>query len=321
MNLKTIGEFEGTPVYEAVLKSAAGSEIVIISYGASVRDWRVSVDGKIRHVVLGYPDFEPYRRDESYLGAIIGRVANRIGGARFTLNGKTYSVESEGKPYQLHGGPKGIGRRNWSMDFDGKAVTLKRFSPAGEMGFPGDASFTVTYRLEGEKLNIVMQASVSEPTPVSLVQHGYFNLMGEGTALDHFLKINAKQFTPLDQNLVPTGELRPVQGTIYDLNEGRTLRDAQGKPLDYDINLVLNPARDFSQPVAELTSPDKKLKMELWTDQPGMQVYNSVHLDHRAVCLEDQMFPDAMNRPEFPSILVTPENPYRHECAIRIACV
>jgi aldose 1-epimerase len=316
--MKTIGEFEGRPVTEAVLRTAMGSEVTIISYGATVRDWRVNVGSEKRRVVLGYDTFEPYKKDESYLGAIIGRVANRIGGARFDLHGRTYPVESEGKPYQLHGGPKGTGRRNWTMQMVDAAVVLKFHSPAMEMGFPGAVDFTVIYSVDGEKLKVQLQAEVSEATPISMAQHGYFNLLGKGPVLDHRLSVDALAYTPLDHNLVPTGEIRRVENTIYDFGNARTMRSALGEPVGYDINLVLKPDRDFTQPVAELTAPDESVKLRLWTDRPGVQVYNAIHLDHSALCLEDQMFPDAVNRPEFPSIIVTPDKPYRHECAIEI---
>jgi aldose 1-epimerase len=317
--MKTVGEFEGGPVTEAVLRTERGSEITIISYGATIRDWRVHVGGEKRRVVLGYDTFEPYKKDESYLGAIIGRVANRIGGARFELNGKTYAVQTDGKPFQLHGGPKGLGRRNWKMRTADGAVVLKFHSPALEMGFPGEADFTVTYSVTGEKLKILMQAQVSEPTPISMAQHGYFNLAGWGSVLDHRLRVDATAFTPLDSNLVPTGEIRGVKDSIYDFNTERTLRGPANEALDYDINLVLNPARDPNEPAAWLAAPGGSVRLRLWTDRPGVQVYNAIHLGHSAVCLEDQMFPDAVNRPEFPPVVVTPEKPYRHECAIEIA--
>lgn len=320
IEIRTVGEFDGKPVLEATLQSAAGVTVKILSYGASVSDWLVPVEGgRSRSVVLGYSEFEPYRKDESYLGAIIGRVANRIAGAQFNLNGRAYVLETAGTTYQLHGGPKGIGRRNWDMSAAGDAVTLKIHSPEGEMGFPGRADFEVTYRLRDHRLEIEMNADVSEVTPISMVQHGYFNLMGRGVGniLDHEVWISASKYTVLNDDLVTTGEVRHVEGTRYDFRKPKRMRGTPDGHA-FDINFVLGEFRDAHEPAAQVTAPDGALCLTLWTDRPGLQFYNGVHLAYAGLCLEDQAMPNAVNRREFPSILHSPSDPYRHRCAIEI---
>lgn len=319
VELKTIGEFEGLPVVEAVLTSEAGALVSVISYGASVRHWQVYVQDQWRSVVLGYPDFDPYKKDPSYLGAIIGRVANRISGASFSLDGRVYHLEAEGKNYQLHGGPGGIGRRNWNLQKEGDhAISLSINSPAFEMGFPGEVEFKVVYRLEGHRLHIDMSAWVTEQTPISMVQHSYFNLMGDGDVRDHRLMIDAPAYTVLNGSLVATGEILRVAGTRFDFQQSRPLRGHGDGDDSYDINFVFARGRDVSQAAVEVMAPDGSLTLRLWTDQPGLQLYNAIHLNHRAICLEDQALPNAVNRPEFPSILVSPDQPYRHHCEIEI---
>lgn len=331
--LQKIGTHEGGDVLETVLASDTGARVSIINYGAAVRDWQVPVGAGRRSVVLGFDRFEHYPAYSAHCGAIAGRVANRIGGARFTLDGRDYVLPANEGPNHLHGGPRGTGVRLWQMErLSGEqAVRLSLVSPDGDMGYPGTLSIAVTYRLSGNRLGIDFSAETDAPTPVNLVQHNYFNLMGTGDVLDHALQVDAAAYTPTTPDLIPTGQIHPVAGTALDFRRARRLRDESGQPVAYDNNLVLDGERDPQAPAATLTAPDGSLTLRLWTDQPALQVYNSGKLDvpvpglggtryqrFAGLCLEDQQFPDAINHPHFPSPVVTPEAPYLHRCAIEI---
>ncbi|WP_159588070.1 aldose epimerase family protein [Chelativorans xinjiangense] len=330
--LKKIGTFEGRDVLEATLESETGVSIAVIGYGAVIRDWRVPVEGGMRSVLLGFDRFEDYPDHSPYFGAIAGRVANRIGGSCFTLNGKEYRLPANEGPNHLHGGPKGIGRQVWDMEPLGKeAVRLSLSSPDGQMGYPGTLDIAVTYRLSGNCLRVEFSAETDAPTPVNIVQHNYFNLMGEGNVGSHTLQAPASAYTVPGEGLIPTGEIRPVTGTHLDFRKPRRLSDEAGEPIAYDNNLVLDTGRDLSAPAAVATAPDGSLTLTLKTDQPGLQVYTGDKMNvavpglggrryprFGGLCLEDQNFPDAINNPHFPSPVVTPERPYRHWCEIEI---
>lgn len=332
MNIKTIGQFKGEPVQETVLKSDAGVEITVMSYGAIVRDWRVPVNGTKRPVVLGFSDFETYLKDEANIGAIVGRVANRIGGAQFELNGQTYKLPANVGRDHLHGGPEGFSHKNWKIvSADPTSVTLTLHSPEGEMGYPGAMDVKAKYTLLGHTLSLVMEAQVTALTPVSLVQHHYFNLMGQGDILDHFVKISAQEYTPLSDALITTGEIASVDGTHFDFRNEKNFRDSSKKAVPYDINFLLTEENRVNHPVAIATAPDHSLQLRLWSDQKGLQLYTGEYLSapakgvngevygkHAGFCLEDQALPDAVNKSHFPSILIRPETPYRHWCNIEI---
>jgi aldose 1-epimerase len=329
--VEAFGDFEGKRVDQFRLKSDSGVEVDIISWGVLVRDWRVPVGGALRPVVLGFDSFEPYPSVSPYFGSLAGRVANRIKNGTFTLDGRTYRLETNFGEHTLHGGPAGIGRLVWDGEVDtaGNAVRFTLDSPDGAMGFPGNVKFTATYALTGNRLRLEIAARADRRTPINVVQHQYFNL-GTGTdVLDHSYKIAANAYTELGGPLIPTGAILPVEGTIWDFRGGRTMRDAAGQPIDYDGNLVLNSDRRFEDPVAVVTGPDRALTLKLWTDQPGLQVYNSVWTDASAegkhfgkyagFCLEDQGLPDAVNNPHFPSVIYGPARDYGHRVDIEIA--
>jgi len=332
MEIRTIGRHNDQPVLEARLENSRGVSIAVMSYGAIVRDWRVpTANGIARPVVLGFPTYEAYLNDPAHIGAIVGRVANRVAGAEFSIGDKHYKLAANVGTDQLHGGPTGLGRRNWKMAVENGAVVLRYHSADGEMGYPGSVDFTVKYLLEDFTLRLEIEARVSETTPINVVQHHYFNLMGRGTVLDHQVQIHGDRYTPLSDRLIPTGEIRPVQGTPFDFRGGRTLRKPDGTPAPYDVNFALAIDDRERDPVAIVTAPDSSLTLKLWTDQPGLQFYTSEYLDSVDVgwegeryrkfgglCLEDQMFPDALHHPAFPSILVSPDKPYRHWCEIEI---
>ena len=328
-----MGEFDGRAVVQASLTSASGVEVDILNFGVVVRDWRVPVSEGLRSVVLGFETFAPYPAQNAYLGAIVGRVANRVRGSRFELGGKTYALASDASGLHLHGGPEGLSLQVWDMEIDSAndQVLFSHSSPDGAMGYPGNLHFEVLYRLKGNRLRLEMKVATDQPTPISQVQHHYFNLGTENHVLDHRVKIAADRYTVLDKSLFPTGEILPVEGSFRDMRSARMLRHRDGTGIDYDLNYVLDPERDKTNSVARVEGPEGELTLELWTDRPGLQFYNAVTTDirepglggriygkHSGFCLEDQMFPDALNHKGFPSIICTPDRPYTHWCEIEI---
>ena len=234
----------------------------------------------------------------------------------------------------LHGGPEGLGRIVWSAETDEarNAVTFRHLSPDGAMGFPGNVHFAATYTLTDNRLRLELAATTDRKTPISLVQHQYFNLGTGPDVLDHTFQLNCNAFTETDEDLIPTGLIVPVARTQYDLRKPRTLRDWAGNAVKYDVNLVLDNGRDMKDPVATVTGPDGALTLKLWTDRPGLQFYNGVYTDipvpglnnkhygnPSGFCLEDQAFPDAVHHPHFPSVWYGPDKPYAHWCEFEIA--
>jgi aldose 1-epimerase len=333
ISVSTFGTHEGKRVDQFRLESDTGSVVEIIGFGVVVRDWQVPVQGGRRGVVLGLNDLDAYVEHSPHLGAIAGRVANRIAGSRFTLEGKTYDLVANHGPNSLHGGPDGLGRQVWQGETDEAAnsVTFTHFSPDGHMGYPGNVTFTAKYTLTGNRLRLDLAADADRNTPISLVQHQYFNLGTTDTVLDHLYRFEASAYTEVDEDLIPSGAILPVDGTKWDFRDAKTMRDAGGKPIEYDGNIVLDDRHDAAKPVAVVKSPEGDLTLQFWTDRPGLQVYNGVTTDipvpglngkhygqHSGFCLEDQAFPDALHRPYFPNIIYGPDRPYRHWCEIEI---
>ncbi|MBK8084732.1 MAG: galactose mutarotase [Devosia sp.] len=331
VKVESFGSYEGRRVDQFHLVSDTGVEVDLINWGVVVRDWRVPVAGGMRPVVLGFDGFDAYPAVSPYFGALAGRVANRIGNARFRLDGKTYEVDANFHGHSLHGGAGGIGHQVWDAEVDEEiaAVRFTLFSPDGQMGFPGNVTFSATYTLTGNRLRLDLSARADRRTPINVVQHQYFNLGTGPDVLDHHFRIAGHAYTELGGLLIPTGAILPVEGTQWDLRAGRTMRDAAGQPVDYDGNVVLASDRRFEDPVAIVTGPDQALTLKLFTDRPGLQIYNSVWTDvtaegrhfgrHCGFCLEDQDLPDAVNHPHFPSTIYGPDRDYRHRVDIEIA--
>ena len=334
VSVKSFGNFGGRRVDQFTLTSDTGVEVDILNWGVVVRDWRVPVKGGKRSVVLGFDAFDAYPLHSPYFGAVVGRVANRIGGSRFTLLGKTYTLPANEGPNCLHGGPESLGRLVWDAapDEAANAVVFSIASPDGAMGFPGNVHVTATYRLVGNRLTLSLAAITDRPTPLSMVQHQYFNLGTGADVLNHTYRFAAHAFTEVDSALIPTGNIVQVTpGSDRDFTTPRTLRDAAGQPVSYDGNYVLDAGRDPADPVAVVSSPGGDLTLRHWTDRPGLQFYDAVYTDipvpglggkrygkFSGFCIEDQSFPDAVNHPHFPSIIITPDRPYRHVCEIEI---
>lgn len=328
---RTVGRIDGDEIREAVLEEGDVS-VSVLSYGAITRDWRVPVNGARRPVVLGFADPSAYARNPGYLGVIAGRVANRTGYGRFELDGHTVQLGINDLPHHLHGGTRGLPRRNWRIETDSTArrLRLSYHSPDGEEGYPGSVDFRVDISLKGYRLCYDMQASVDRVTPVNLAQHNYYNLAGGGDIRDHVLRLAASRYTPADATLLPTGQIVPVADTRFDFTTGRRLSEADPDARGYDVNMVLDDTGD--QPAATVTAAGGTPILRMWTDQPGLQLYTAGHLvpatgahdgqkigPWAGLCLEPQGFPDALNKPGFPSILCSPDAPYRQKLEVEIA--
>jgi aldose 1-epimerase len=280
-------------------------------------------------MVLGFPRLESYLHHSRSHGAIVGRIANRTRGASFTLDGQTYALTANEGAHHLHGGATGLGNRIWAMETDTAANTLYLFyhSPDGEEGYPGDVDFAVTFRLEGPRLICEMAGTPDRPTPISLANHSYYNLGGAGTVKDHVLWIDAHDYTPTGAALIPTGEIRPLEGTDFDFSTEREIGDTA-----LDLNLVLTPTRDRKRPAARARCPRTGRQLELWTDEPGLQLFDASAMTidapghdgatygpYAGFCLEAQHFPDSLHNPDWPSIVCTPESPYFQRLVVEIA--
>ncbi|XVF09115.1 hypothetical protein REPUB_Repub07fG0063300 [Reevesia pubescens] len=289
-------------------------------------------NGNLDDVVLGYDSVNDYKNDTTYFGAIVGRVANRIGGATFTLNGVPYKLVANDGKNTLHGGSKGFGDVIWTVKIYKKDshVTFTYDSFDGEQGFPGNLSVAVTYMLIGtNKLGVKMEAKpLNKATPVNLALHTYWNLGGHssGDILSHSLQLFGSSITPVDDELIPTGKIVPVQGTPYDFHQPREIGSKFNQlPDGYDINYVLDkPSRKHLRKVAVVQESKSGRKMQLWTNMPGVQFYTSnmlksekgkdgfVYSTYAGLCFETQGFPDAVNNPNFPSQIVNPGETYQH---------
>jgi aldose 1-epimerase len=321
MSVERFGSVAGEDVLQATLRSRAGAQARIITWAAALRDLVVPGPKGPQRVVLGLESVEDYVAHSPNFGAIVGRYGNRIGGARFWLDGTVHELVPNEGPNQLHGGPKGFAKRNWTLiGATDESVTLALVSEDGEMGYPGRLVARCTYELlEPATLRIVLEATADAPTPVNLTTHSYYNL-GEPTILDHRLAIEADFFTPTDAQLIPTGEIRSVGGTPYDFRSARRIgRPEENGGIQYDINLALRHTPGELARAATLSSDASGLAMEVWTTEPGLQFYNG-HLLNLPVtglggaryqrwgglCLEPQRFPDGPNKPHFPACILRP---------------
>lgn len=337
MQAELYGQLEdGTDVRRCVLE-APGLRIVVLTYGAIVSSLDVpDRTGRMGNVVLGLPGLADYARRSPYFGAIIGRYANRIARGRFALDGTDYTLACNDGPNALHGGMRGFDKRVWDIvDADARRLELAYTSGDGEEGYPGTLSVHVAYELDGDRtLRIAYQAEASAPTVLNLTSHTYWNLAGEGsgTALDHNLQIEADSFTPVDATQVPTGEIRPVDGSPFDFRTptpiGARIRANDPQLLTgrgYDHNWVLRGGVAAAPRLAaRLSEPRSGRVLEVLTDQPGLQFYSGNFLDGALVgpggrayrqgdglALETQHFPDSPNQPAFPSTELRPGQRFR----------
>jgi aldose 1-epimerase len=302
--------------------------------------------GAVADVSLGYSDFDGYVKSAGFIGATIGRYANRIAKGTFTLDGKKYTLAINNAPNSLHGGPTGFDTRLWSAQVvsgaDGDALELTYVSKAGEEGFPGTLSAKVVFSLRADG-GLVMDysATTDAPTVVNLTSHAYFNLAGEGapTILDHLVQIEADAFTPVDATLIPTGELRKVAGTPFDFTKPVAIGariDAADEQLKlghgYDHNFVLRGKPGELRLAARVVEPKGGRMLEVFTTEPGLQFYTGnfldgsilgksgkPHVNRSAFCLEADHYPDSPNRPDWPSVVLRPGQTYRETTVYRVS--
>lgn len=341
---------DGTPVEAVTLKNDRGIEARIITYGATLQSLIApDRDGKRAEVTLGYDDVAAYESKPNFFGVTVGRYANRIAGGRFALDGRTYQLTQSDGANSLHGGTKGFDKHNWQIlsVSSGKVarVVLGLTSPDGDQGYPGKLEVTVTYSLdETGDLKIAYEAKTDKPTVVNMTNHAIFNLAGDGApegTSRHLLTIPAAAYTPVDQTLIPTGELKPVAGTVFDFRKPRLvaegLRDGRDPQIvigrGYDHNFVLDKGLTTEpQLAARLEDPVSGRVLEVLTTEPGVQVYTGNFLDGTrtgrnghvyrmgdGIAMEPQKFPDSPNHPSFPSARVDPGKPYRHVMIYRLS--
>ncbi|MEE4178681.1 MAG: aldose epimerase family protein [Bacteroides sp.] len=313
------------------LETSGGLRISITNYGGIITSIRMpDRHGQPDEITAGFPSLQAYLEEHPYFGAITGRYANRIANGRFELDAKTWQLPLNSPPSHLHGGPGGFHTRLWDYSIDQKAdeisLRLHYLSPHLEEGYPGNLEAMVTYTLkESGELLITYEARTDAPTHLNLTNHAYFNLGGfRDKIFDHQLMVDANHYLELNESLLPTGKLIPVQGTPYDYRPGQAPMSLIREPMDYCF--VLNHGHSLDRPAAILHHPQTGRGLSLYCTQPGIQVYSANFLDgslkghgsiaygqHQAVCLETQHFPDSPNHPEFPSTLLRPGETYLHQ--------
>ncbi len=317
----------GEPVQLVVL-TGGGLTARIITWGAVIQDLRL--DGHAPPLVLGLENLADYLAHSPYFGATPGRNANRIGNGRFAIDGASFQLElNEHGVTHLHGGSDGLGRRNWQIvDQSDSHVTLRIVDPAGRAGYPGNCTVTCTYRLHAPAtLSVTYEATTDAPTIANLCQHSYFNLDGESDALGHEISIAADHYLPVDERLIPLGEIRPVAGTPFDL---RTLtpmrRQTEAGGVAFDHNFCLAKERRAKTPVALARSNRSGVALEVHTTEPGVQLYTGSMINvavpglegrrygpFAGFCLETQVWPNAVNHQGFPQAVLRPGETLRQE--------
>lgn len=317
----------GEPVYRVTLEGG-GLTMKVITWGAVIQDLRL--EGHSHPLVLGFESFDDYPLHSPYFGATPGRCANRIASGRFTLDGKEYQLErNENGIGHLHGGSDGIARRNWDIvNLAPDRLELTIVDPDGRAGYPGNCSITATYALrEHGVLSVVYTTTTDRPTLANVCQHSYFNLDGAEDALGHDLMLAADAYLPVDDRLIPTGEIRPVDGTPFDFRTMSPMdRQLDGARVLYDHNFCLSSARVEKRTAAIVRSIASGVAMEVRTTEPGVQFYAGTKLDvpvaglegrrygpFAGFCLETQTWPDAINHPNFPSAVLRPGEVLRQE--------
>lgn len=339
MKKESFGAIQGNSVELYTLTNSHGIEVRAMNYGGIIVSLRVpDKRGHVDDVVLGFDKFDGYLDNKPHFGSLIGRYANRIAKARFTLDGVQYSLAANNGPNSLHGGNVGFDRVVWNAEpfekSDSVGLILTYTSKDMEEGFPGNLKAKVTYTLSNQdELTFDYEATTDKATPVNLTQHTYFNLAGEGRGdiLGHEVTINADRFTPVDKNLIPTGELRAVKNTPLDFTKSTRIGariDASDEQLrlanGYDHNYVIRRTGTGSELAARVCEPESGRVLEVYTTEPGVQFYSGNSLDGTVTgkqghvykqrfgfALETQHFPDSPNHPDFPSTILKPGEVYR----------
>ena len=325
------------------LKNKNGMEVCITNFGGRIVSVMVpDKNGNMKDVVLGFDSIADYVNIPSDFGASIGRYANRIKDGKIVIDGDTIQLPQNNFGHCLHGGPKGWQYQVYeAKQIDGTKLELVRQSPDGDENFPGNVTAKVTYTLtDDNSIDISYEATTDKKTVINMTNHSYFNLSGDAQkpSTDHLLYVNADKFTPVDSTFMTTGEILDVKGTPMDFTVAKTVgQDIDKYEYDqlkngngYDHNWVLNTNGDIKQVAARLTSPVSGITLEVYTDEPGIQVYSGNFLDgtvkgkksivynqRAAICLETQHYPDSPNKPEWPSVLLEPGKTYRSHCIFK----
>ncbi|SFU09187.1 aldose 1-epimerase [Algoriphagus locisalis] len=332
--------FQNKKVETYEIKNANGMKMKVTNFGARVTNlWVPDKDGNLVDVVLGFETLDEYTTSgEKYFGAAIGRYGNRIADGKFTLNGEEYTLPQNNNGQTLHGGPGGMDFVIWDVEKSGEnGLIFSYTSPDGEEGFPGELKVKMVYTLTGDnEFKVTYEAETDKATPVNLTHHSFFNLngAGNGDVLDHTLKLNASKFTPVNEVLIPTGEIANVDGTPFDFTTATKIGDRidqENQQLKfgggYDHNWVLDKSGNELTEAAVISSPQTGIEMEVWTTEPAIQFYSGNFLDgsvsgkggkvyelRSAFCLETQHYPDSPNQPNFPSTILEPGEKYEQTC-------
>jgi aldose 1-epimerase len=329
--LETLGQLDGTDVRRITLSGADGFRAELLTYGARLAGlWVPDRNRALADIVLGCDNLAGWRDEGRYMGAICGRYANRIANGCFVLDGREVQLDCNEGRQHLHGGSLGLDLKHWQIEEQSEGhATLVITSPDGDMGFPGTLTARVTYRIEGLQLSIVMEATTDAPTVVNLVNHAYFNLAGHGSGdvLAQKLQVEAGFYLPVDETLIPTGEIRSVTDTAFDFQGSRPIGAQMPGPGGFDHNLCLSSPLGATglRPCLRAQDPASGRSMHLSTTEPGVQFYTGAHLagmpgkagaQYRrfaGFAVETQRFPNTPNIQHFPSARLEPGQTYHHE--------
>jgi len=325
---------DGQSVDIFTFKNARGMKVKVINYGATIVSVEVpDRDGQLTDVVLGFDDMAGYQGpDNPYFGATCGRFANRIADGKFTLDGTEYSLAVNNEPNALHGGLVGFDKKVWEAEITEGSVRMSLTSPDGEEGYPGALKVELIYTLtDDNEIKIEYAAETDQKTILNLTNHSYFNLAGGDTVLDHVAQLNADRYAVVDDDSIPTGELRDVAGTEMDFRTPKAIGAEIDQTVEgYDHNYCINqPAEGELTLAAKVIEPEGGRTFECWTTEPGVQLYTGNFLDgikgkggvlygkREGFCLETQHYPDSPNHPGFPSTELAPGGTYTHTCIYR----
>ena len=312
---------DGSEVTLITLRNSRGMSAQIITYGAIIKALQApDRHGSFTNILLTTDSLPQFQQGFYGAAAVIGRVANRIAGAQFDLEGTTYKLTANERKNTIHGGRKGFAQSVWTVENiptknNESSVKLTLLSKDGEEGFPGNLKTSVIYSLtDKNEFRIDYEAETDKPTVANLTNHAYWNLAGGGSCLDNILWIPSDRYTPADAELIPTGEILPLKGTLLDFNQptriGDRIEQLKPKMNGYDHNYILGEGKTMKM-AARLVEPKSGRIMEVRTTQPAVQLYTGNHLGHTAVCLETQHYPDAIHHQNFPSIVVRPGEPLK----------
>jgi len=329
---KPFGNYYNAPVTEYTLTNSSGMQASILNYGGTITKLMVpDRNGKMGDVVLGFETFGGYmQKKDPYIGALVGRYANRIANAKFTMDGKTYRLAPNNFGNSLHGGNVGFDKVIWNTEKIGdSSLKLTYQSKDGEEGYPGNLNVQVIYTLGADNsLKIDYTATTDQATPVNLTNHSYFNLSAgkDSTVLDHVLKLDADKYTPVNDQLIPTGQIANVKGTPLDFTTPKAIgKDIGSVKGGFDHNWILNKRGTELQEAATVYDPGSGRYMEVLTTQPGIQFYSGnflngdlqltkegqIYIPHSGLCLETQHYPDSPNEPSFPNTILRPGETYK----------